>query len=90
MPKSKTNGRTPDISMDEWMEEMERLGATGANDEGLTMHELNALTDRSPVKIKDYLREMQTEGRLIVGRRSITRIDGAAGMVPVYSIKPKK
>ncbi len=90
MPKSKTNGKTPDISMDEWLEEMERLGATGSDDEGLSRREIQKLNGYAPDKVKRYLHQLKDEGRLIVGWRSDTRIDGLPCKIPVYSLTPKK
>lgn len=60
------------------------------NDEGLSMQEWIKATGRGRDYVTMRLRELRDQGRLRVGTRQSTRLDGSPGTVPVYRVLPAK
>ena len=59
------------------------------SDPGLTVAEIITQTGRPRLAVLKGLKLAQEQGRLIVGRRMITRIDGKPSPVPVYRVSPE-
>jgi len=63
-----------------------RLGKK--NDAGHTTRELASLWGVSVREVRDRLQLATDLGRLSVGRRNVSGIDGRSMPVPVYTIRP--
>jgi hypothetical protein len=88
-------GRIPDsgtlpVDIGAWLAEMVALG--NRNDEGHTTKELAAALGASECAVLTRLQQARDLGRLVVGRRTITSLDGRKAQVPVYRVTapPKK
>lgn len=73
------------IYLDEWMAEMARLQRRDA--EGLSVEELAEGMAVSERLVRKRLRPLVRGGRVEVGQRRSTRIDGVACLTPVYRLK---
>lgn len=76
------------ITVDEWLAEMERLTAAKRSDDGLTAEELAEAAGCTVKKMRERLRKVAAAGRLVVGTKLITRIDGRPNPVPAYRLRP--
>jgi predicted YcjX-like family ATPase len=77
-----------EITIEEWMGEMQRLADQKPADVGHTAIELAAAWDVGLHVCRARLSALQRAGRLIVGTRKTTRLDGHPCTIPVYAIKP--
>lgn len=74
------------ISMEEWLSE---LGAVSLSD-GMTSEEIQDRTQLSKSAVHKKLKQAFKLGRLSVGQRRVSRIDGRSTWVPCYKIiEPK-
>jgi predicted YcjX-like family ATPase len=76
------------ITIEEWMGEMQRLADQKPADVGHTAIELAAAWDVGLHVCRARLSALQRAGRLVVGTRKTTRLDGRPCTIPVYAIKP--
>ncbi len=76
----------PRIKQDEWLAELESALQT-RNDEGMTAKEIADRLHLNITSARKQLAAIAAQGRLIVGRRTITRIDGYRNTTPVYRIR---
>jgi hypothetical protein len=56
--------------------------------EGLSTQEIMVKLNRGIQWVRKKLSELNSQGRLSVNKRSITRVDGSRQVIPVYAIKP--
>lgn len=63
--------------------------STSAPDNALTAEELAIKGKCSPGKVRNVLRALSLEGRLVVHRVRRSRVDGVACTVPAYTVKAK-
>lgn len=77
-----------EIRADEWMAELEAAMQRGGDD-GATIRELMEATGHGEHWVKERLRSLQAQGRLIAGRANRPAIDGTLRRVPVYQIREK-
>jgi hypothetical protein len=75
------------IDRDEWLAELEKLGALDQSGEGMTRQEIADAIGRCTRWVSDKLRLLAARGKLIVGRREMVGLDGRRCRVPVYSIR---
>jgi len=75
----------PDISLDEWLAELERLSKR-AEGGGITTQELCEATGRGVGWVRRRLHQAQRQGRLEVVRVYRTAIDGVPRHVPAYRL----
>lgn len=86
MARKVADSGTLAVDVNAWLEELVALGRR--NDEGSTAVEL-ADSARCSVKLMLVrLRHAKAMGRLEVGFRSTSRLDGRALQVPVYRVLP--
>ena len=78
-----------DITHDEWLVELERCGAF-SGDEGATVAEIAASTERSEKWVRARLRTGLADGSVVMGRAPRGRLDGLTTRVPVYRLVSKK
>jgi len=81
----------PKIDTSEWRAEIERL-MQRAGDEGLTTKELARSLDMPRQKVREFLYELESQGRLVSGHRIEKSLDKSMRRRPVYRIKkaPKR
>lgn len=79
---------TLQVNVGAWLDELAALGKR--NDEGHTLRELCDLAGLSNRTMEQRLRRAQEAGRLVVGRRTVPRIDGIPTQVPVYRVLPAR
>lgn len=75
------------IHVDEWLKELEALSQR--SDDGHTVAEIAENTGMTERQVRQRLKDASKMGRLRVGRRSSTAIDGKGTLVPVYTITKK-
>lgn len=76
------------VTVDEWRAEVERvLGRT--SDDGMSVHEIAEQAARSTRTVREWLATLHRAGKLAVGQRAGTSIDGKPTRVPVYWLKKK-
>ena len=73
------------ITESEWMAELEHIRKTSAK--GLSAQELADKWDVHVAVARQRLRRLQQLGRLVVGFRVTTTLDGRNAKTPVYQIK---
>lgn len=78
---------TDKISAAKWIEELEKLSQR-SSDEGMTVGEWGEALGCGPRTARGRLGLAHRAGRLVVGRRSVTGIDGRRMLVPVYRVVP--
>lgn len=77
------------ITVEEWLAELESLGVNGDNaTDALTALELAETLGKPVTRVRQALAQIARSGRLEVVRRSSTTIDGRAITVPAYRVKP--
>lgn len=77
------------ITTDEWLANLEELRcAIGESDEGLTAVEMSELVGHSGHWVRKMLRRAQQAGRLKVGKKLMTYLDGRSAMITCYAITP--
>lgn len=77
------------ITTDAWLAELQNVMARPrASDPGLTVNEMAAQCACRADKVRSALRTLQAEGRLILGRKAITGIDGRRAESPCYRLAP--
>lgn len=76
------------IGMNEWLSELEALSKR--SDAGHTTDEIAENTGMSTRLVRERLKDVAKIGRLRVGRRSCTTIDGKTYLAPVYTIIGKE
>ena len=59
-------------------------------EDGATCEEIALATSMSNSWVRERLRELHREGRLIAGRKTITDISGRRAQVPAYRIRPSE
>ena len=64
------------------------MSGADASDDGMTLGEMGTATGVGAKRLRLALRTLLDAGRLEVGRRLITSIDGRKCFVPVYRVKP--
>lgn len=74
----------PKIALEEWLAELQRLG--DRSDEGLTAHEWAEAMGVEHECALRRLNKAKAAGWLKVGRRKVVKLDGVAGLIPVYQI----
>jgi len=72
-----------DFTLEEFIKELEQEANLA---EGLTTQELKEITDMGETWIRGQLRRLKKDGRLIVVRKKVERIDGRTMTVPAYRI----
>lgn len=77
----------PTITTDEWLKELESLGAF-TDSEGQTTIEICEASGHGDEWVRRHLRKLADLGRLKVGQRHIVNLSGSRQTVPVYSILP--
>ena len=75
------------ISIDQWLAELERLAQRG--DEGATTHELAMAWGCNLQKARERIKALIGAGRVALGFKYATGIDGRRTRVPVYRLKQK-
>lgn len=78
---------TLNISVDEWLNELQKLTNQPQKHEGFTTEELVSKLGKSNDKIRRFLRQAIAEGRVEVIFRSGTSIAGNRTRVPAYKLK---
>jgi len=63
------------------------LGTLALDDEGLSVSEMADRTGKTVGTVRDRLRPLWRQGRLLVGRKRVTCMDGTDRLVPVYRLK---
>ena len=72
-------------TVDEWLDELSQLSQK-ASDPGMTVMEMSTQSNISSKRITHFLGLANRAGRLKVGWRTITKINGHACQVPVYTV----
>lgn len=78
--------KSPEITVNEWLDELVALGKR--NDEGSTAKELADSAGCSVKIMLVRLGQAKSLGRLEVGFRTTSRLDGRSLQVPVYRVLP--
>ncbi len=77
------------ITTDEWLAELDRV--TRESDDGLTVPELAVKFGHSTQWVRqNLLQPANAAGRLVLGRKQTTSIDGKPIRTPVYRLKKAK
>lgn len=77
------------ITTDQWLKELAKVSSK-RNDEGYTARELMALMGTNKKRVMSKLQELNAEGRLIAGRKTLQNISGGLSTVPCYRFVTKK
>lgn len=76
------------ITEDELLRALEEAQQSAENVPGLSISELCIATGHGEKRVRNRLRELHRNGRLVVKQRQSTNISGSRCYVPVYSVKP--
>ncbi len=74
----------PDFMLEDFIAELEEEANLS---EGLTTEELKGITNMGKTWIRGQLRRIKKEGRLVVVRKKVERIDGRIMTVPAYRVR---
>lgn len=86
--KEEKDPKAPTVS--EWIRALESVEAIKESQEGMTFTELHEATRVGVSRLREWMRSLQKEGRLIVGKRMGRSLTGSPISTPTYRIKPKK
>lgn len=79
------------INFDEWLAELERLGAGDRGDQdALTVQEWMERSGKREDAIRRYIRQGLSEGVMECVRKKVFRMDGVLVPVPAYRVVKKK
>jgi predicted transcriptional regulator len=74
----------PGIPLEAWLKELQTLTANSSNDDGFSAQEIADKLGMTVQTVRIKLRPLAKQGKIKVGRRADTRIDGRPCEVPVY------
>ena len=72
----------------DWLKDLNELSDVSDIENGLTTSEMVAQTGHTVLWIRKRLHEAKKRGRLVVGRKSINRLDGSDVFLPAYRVVP--
>ena len=79
------------ITIEEWLAEIDRLGAGSHGDENaITIDELKQMTGRSYGYLRNRIKVAIKHGLMVATKRQSTSIDGRIMMVPAYRMVRKQ
>lgn len=84
-----------EIGVEEWLEELRKLGVTDGGSDALTVREIGRLVGHADEWVRHRLQLAMQQGLIAVAKKALQTIDGRTVMVPAYRLKtgrpsPKK
>jgi hypothetical protein len=75
------------ITTEAWLKALVEAERKKPNDPGHTADELRDVLGAKRSKVRDILHDLHKAGKLVVGQKAGTRIDGRPCMLPCYRLK---
>lgn len=76
-----------EISHEEWLSELERLGSFLESGPGMTLAEIAIEVKHSREWVRRRLAELQQQNRLLMSKRQAIAISGIRIWIPVYRLR---
>jgi hypothetical protein len=77
----------PNITVEEWLAELDRMTSEPTGEGSFTAFELSSLWSVNEKTTRRRLNKLNAIGKLVVTKKQITSIDGRKFLVPSYALK---